>query len=60
MVDYVYFNKLSSNNGSIIHSGDNLTGAGSGDDEVIKIFFNKIDKNVDSIWPVITIYTNKK
>ena len=57
MVDYVYFSKKRANNGSVIHSGDNLTGAGSGDDEVIYIYLKKMDPRVDSIWPVITIFT---
>ena len=58
LVDHVYYGKKTTNNRSIIHSGDNTTGAGSGDDEVITIWLNKIDPSVDSIWPVITIFTN--
>ena len=36
-IDLVWFQQLSSEDGSIVHTGDNLTGAGEGDDEVIKV-----------------------
>ena len=58
-VDVVYFNHLKSTDGSIQHSGDNLTGEGDGDDEVITVNLDKISKNVDSIWPIINIYTDQ-
>ena len=41
----------------MIHSGDNLTGEGEGDDEVITINLDDLPENVESIWPVITIYS---
>ena len=44
----------------MLHSGDNLTGEGDGDDELIKIFLNKINPKIDSIWPVINVYTGNK
>ncbi len=36
-IDTVWFRQLKSKDGSIVHTGDNLTGAGDGDDEVIKV-----------------------
>ena len=36
-IDTVWFQKLRSGDGAIVHTGDNLTGAGEGDDEVIKV-----------------------
>ena len=36
-MDLVWFNQLKSKDGSIIHTGDNLTGEGEGDDEVIMV-----------------------
>ena len=39
------------------HSGDDTSGEGKGDDETIKIHLPQISANVDTIWPVITIYT---
>ena len=35
MLDTVYFGSLRSQDGSVQHTGDNLTGAGDGDDESI-------------------------
>jgi tellurium resistance protein TerZ len=37
LLDEVWFRQLSSKDGSIVHSGDNLTGAGDGDDETINV-----------------------
>jgi len=36
-IDVVWFQQLKSKDGSIVHSGDNLTGEGDGDDEVIHV-----------------------
>lgn len=49
MLDVVYFGQLQSKDGSIRHSGDNLTGAGSGDDEVIRVNLNQIPVQVKSL-----------
>lgn len=43
--------------GSTIHLGDNRTGEGSGDDEVIKIDFSKVDPQIKSILFLVNIYT---
>jgi tellurium resistance protein TerD len=40
----------------VIHSGDNLTGDGAGDDEQIKIDLTKIDPAVKEITVVVTIH----
>lgn len=42
--------------GSITHTGDNRTGAGSGDDEVIYIDFSKLPKDIVEIAIWVTIY----
>ncbi|MBW8901655.1 MAG: TerD family protein, partial [Massilia sp.] len=33
--DFVFYNNLKSVDGSVVHSGDNRTGAGEGDDETV-------------------------
>ena len=33
--DFVFYNNLNGRNGAVVHTGDNLTGDGDGDDEVI-------------------------
>ena len=55
-VDVVYFGKLYSTDGSVRHSGDNLTGAGDGDDETINVDFSKLEPEAEEIVFVVTIY----
>jgi stress response protein SCP2 len=43
---FVFYNNLSSPDGSVVHSGDNRTGAGEGDDEVVKIDLSKVPHDV--------------
>jgi len=49
VVETIYFGNLVSSNGSIVHSGDNLTGEGDGDDEVINVDLTKVPTNVESL-----------
>lgn len=46
-IDTVWFRKLKSTCGSVVHSGDNLTGEGDGDDEVINVYLSKLSPNVE-------------
>jgi stress response protein SCP2 len=57
-IEDVYYGKKESQDSSVKHNGDNLTGFGSGDDETIDIDLSKVSPKVHSIWPVITIYTS--
>lgn len=54
--DFVFYNNLVSQDGSIEHMGDNRTGEGDGDDEVIKIDFSKISPHIKRIGITVTIY----
>ena len=54
--DFVFFNNLQGGNGSVVHTGDNLTGAGDGDDEQIKIDLSKVPAEVEKIAFTITIH----
>lgn len=49
VLDVVYFGQLRSKDGSIQHSGDNLTGEGEGDDEVIRVNLNAVPAQVKSL-----------
>ncbi|EAR95751.1 bacterial stress protein (macronuclear) [Tetrahymena thermophila SB210] len=60
MIENIYFGNLRSNNQSIIHHGDNLTGVGEGDDEVISIHLKQVDQKVETIWSCITVFTQGK
>jgi tellurium resistance protein TerZ len=44
MIDLVWFRQLKSKDGSVQHTGDNLTGDGDGDDEVINVDLTALDK----------------
>ena len=54
--DLIYFGNLKSKCGGVIHTGDNLTGEGDGDDEQILIDLSKINKDVNKLIFVINIY----
>ena len=54
--DLIYFGNLKSKCGGVIHTGDNLTGEGDGDDEQILIDLSKINKDVNKLVFVINIY----
>lgn len=56
----VYFGNLKSKCGSVQHSGDNLTGAGEGDDEQILVDLNKVPANIQKLVFVVTIYDAAK
>jgi tellurium resistance protein TerZ len=49
LVDTVSFSQLQSNDGSIRHSGDNLTGDGDNDDEVIHVDLTRVPANVTTL-----------
>ena len=54
--DIVYYGSLKHNSGSVVHMGDNLTGAGDGDDEQIVIDLNRVPAQYDRIVLAVTIY----
>ena len=53
---FVFYNNLNSPNDAVVHSGDNLTGDGGGDDEQVIVDLSKIDANATEICVVITIH----
>lgn len=54
--DLVYFGNLKHKSGTVNHMGDNLTGAGDGDDEQIVIDLSKVPEQYDKIVIVVNIY----
>lgn len=54
--DFIFYNNLVGRDGAIVHQGDNLTGNGEGDDEVIVIDFTKIPPEIEKIAITITIH----
>ena len=59
VVDTVWFQQLKSKDGSTSHTGDNLTGAGDGDDETILVDLTKVSSAVSQIVFVISSYTQQ-
>jgi tellurium resistance protein TerD len=54
--NFVFFNNLKSPDGSVEHTGDNLTGEGEGDDEQIKVNLVAVPADVDKIVFPVSIY----
>ncbi|MBQ6981006.1 MAG: TerD family protein [Synergistaceae bacterium] len=54
--DFVFYNNLKHSSGAVQHMGDNLTGAGDGDDEQIKVDLSKLPGNADKVAFTVTIY----
>jgi len=57
LYDKVWWQKLRSDCGSVVHSGDNLTGKGEGDDEVITVDMERIPYRVNYILFAVCMYT---
>ncbi|MBJ7905775.1 TerD family protein [Streptomyces sp. DSM 110735] len=60
VVDACYFGKLSILNGAIKHSGDNLTGEGGGDDEVITVDLGRIPQEVTGLVFTVNSFSGQK
>ncbi len=58
-VDVVWFRQLKSKDGSIVHTGDNRTGAGDGDDEQIKVNLDKVPAGVRSLVFTVNSFTGQ-
>ena len=54
--DFIFYGNLQSKDGSVTHTGDNLTGEGDGDDETLFIDFSKVPADVQKIAITVTIY----
>lgn len=54
--DFVFYGNKEHVSGSVIHAGDNLTGEGDGDDEVIQVDLSRVPANISRIAFTVTIY----
>ncbi|WP_342563942.1 TerD family protein [Paenibacillus sp. FSL R7-0345] len=54
--NFIFFNNKQNENGSVVHAGDNRTGEGDGDDEVVDIDLKNIPADVEKVAFTITIY----
>jgi len=54
--DFIFYNNLVSRDEAVTHMGDNLTGAGDGDDETIIINFPQVPQEIQKIAITVTIH----
>ena len=54
-LDFVFYNNLQHASGAVEHTGDNRTGEGEGDDEVIKVDLSLVPANISKIAFTVTI-----
>lgn len=57
--DFIFYNQLTSVCGSVVHQGDNRTGAGEGDDEQIIVDLTQVPAEIEKIVCVVTIHDEK-
>jgi tellurium resistance protein TerD len=53
---FIFYNNKASADGSVVHQGDNTTGAGEGDDEQVKVNLEKLPAGVDKLVFAVTIH----
>lgn len=58
--DFIFFNNKTSPCGAVVHQGDNRTGEGAGDDEVIAVNLSKVPASVDKIVLAVTIHEGQQ
>lgn len=54
--DFAFYNNLRTRDGSVVHLGDNQTGSGDGDDEVITVDLTRVYAKVDTIALMVSSY----
>ena len=54
--DFCFYNNKVVGDGAVQHMGDNTTGAGEGDDEVVKVELSKVPQDLDKVVFTVTIY----
>jgi tellurium resistance protein TerZ len=59
LVDQVWFQQLTSKDGSIQHTGDNTTGQGEGDDESIRVYLDGVSPAVQTIVFTVNSFTGQ-
>ncbi|MDQ2757081.1 MAG: TerD family protein [Actinomycetota bacterium] len=59
LVDQVWFGQLTSKDGSILHTGDNLTGDGEGDDESIRVDLPRVPASVTTLVFTVNSFTGQ-
>lgn len=55
--DFIFYNNLTAVNGAVAHQGDNLTGGGEGDDEVIKVDLKSLETKAPEVVKIAMVVT---
>ncbi len=58
-LDVIWFRQLKSRDGSVVHTGDNRTGAGDGDDEQVNVDLNAVPAAVRSLVFTVNSFTGQ-
>jgi len=58
--DFIFYGQLQAPDGSVIHTGDNRTGEGDGDDEAIKVDLEKLPADIQKVVVTVTIHDADK
>ena len=58
--DMVFYNNPQSPCGAVVHGGDNRTGAGDGDDEVVRIDLSRVPADIVKISAAVSIYEGEQ
>jgi tellurium resistance protein TerZ len=56
LADLAFYNNLATRDGSVVHLGDNLTGRGEGDDEVLTVDLSRVHPKIDTIVLMVSSY----
>ena len=56
LLDLAFYNHLQTRDGSVVHLGDNLTGRGQGDDEVLTVDLSRVHPRIDTIVFLVSSY----
>ena len=54
--DFIFYNQLKSQHGSVEHTGDNRSGQGDGDDESLVVDLSKVSPEIEKIAITVTIH----
>lgn len=54
--DFIFYNNKNGADGAVVHQGDNQTGEGSGDDEVVAVTLDKLSADIQKLSFAVTIH----
>ncbi|HBG95270.1 MAG TPA: Tellurium resistance protein terZ [Chromatiaceae bacterium] len=58
LIDVVWFQQLRSKDGAVVHTGDDRSGGGSADNEIIRVDLTRLPKEVDALIFTVNSFLN--